>query len=299
MTWVDGGNPAYQESLRKYHAHPEDLNPERFRDPYQLLRYGLRSICEQMGDLLGNVHLVTQRPQRPEWLRADATGFRIVHHDEIFPDPSVLPTFSSNAIESCLHRIPDLSDWFLYCCDDYFLCRPVTRSDWFDPTGRPYLFGTLLGENLAYTAWDRKHHALAKFQHFPQLFFRPWADEMEAAWAEVLQRTRKRRFRVRPDVSPERLYRHYLLKHRRDQLNVVPIYRFLRQYRFHKLTNNPRRQAKALATILRNPPCYLCLNDDQRDSPHPEVAQCVRAFLQEAFPRPSPFESPCTTPRHP
>ena len=53
MTWVDGENPAYQKKLRKYHAHPEDLNPERFRDPYRLLRYGLRSVCAQMSDLSG------------------------------------------------------------------------------------------------------------------------------------------------------------------------------------------------------------------------------------------------------
>ena len=50
---------------------------------------------------------------------------RVVTHKEIFPNPSHLPTFSSPAIEINFHRIPDLSNRFIYANDDVFLMRPI------------------------------------------------------------------------------------------------------------------------------------------------------------------------------
>ena len=57
-------------------------------------------------------------------LVADHSCIRVVPHSEIFPDTGDLPTFNSHAIEACLHRIPDLSENFLYFNDDVFLGRP-------------------------------------------------------------------------------------------------------------------------------------------------------------------------------
>ena len=46
-------------------------------------------------------------------------------HKEIFANPDHLPTFSSPAIEINMHRIPGLSNQFIYSNDDYFLMRPI------------------------------------------------------------------------------------------------------------------------------------------------------------------------------
>lgn len=52
---------------------------------------------------------------------------------------SKVPLFNSHVPESVLHLIPGLSEHFVYLCDDMFLGAPVSRLDWFSPTGKPRL----------------------------------------------------------------------------------------------------------------------------------------------------------------
>lgn len=52
---------------------------------------------------------------------------------EIFPNASHLPTFSSPAIESHLHRIPGLSERFLYINDDIIFGKPIWPEDFYTP----------------------------------------------------------------------------------------------------------------------------------------------------------------------
>ena len=61
----------------------------------------------------------------PVWLNTDHPTVREVTHKEIFANPDHLPTFSSPAIEINMHRIPGLSNRFIYSNDDFFLMRPI------------------------------------------------------------------------------------------------------------------------------------------------------------------------------
>lgn len=53
----------------------------------------------------------------------------IVTHEQIIPNIELLPTFSSPAIETFIHRIPNLSKHFLYLNDDIFLGAPLYPDD--------------------------------------------------------------------------------------------------------------------------------------------------------------------------
>lgn len=66
-------------------------------------------------------------------------------HAEIFDDPSHLPTFSSPAIEAHLHKIPNLSRYFLYFNDDVFLGAPVHVEDFLLPSS---------GAQRIYLSWE-------------------------------------------------------------------------------------------------------------------------------------------------
>ena len=44
--------------------------------------------------------------------------------------------FNSLALETCLHEVPGLSEYFVYFCDDYFLGAPTRPDDFFDIINR-------------------------------------------------------------------------------------------------------------------------------------------------------------------
>ena len=59
-------------------------------------------------------------------------SIEIVDHKVIFKGyEEYLPIFNSRAIETCIHRIPGLSENYVYFNDDVFLIRPVQLSDWY------------------------------------------------------------------------------------------------------------------------------------------------------------------------
>jgi len=72
--------------------------------------------------------------QVPDWLDTAHPDVRVVDHREILP-AEVLPTFNSHAIETALHRVPDLAEHFVYLNDDVFLGRPVRPETFFSPAG--------------------------------------------------------------------------------------------------------------------------------------------------------------------
>jgi hypothetical protein len=93
------------------------------------LKYSLRSL-EINAPWIRNVYLVTNG-QRPTWLNTANKRLRIVTHSEIFVNKSDLPTFSSPAIETHLHRIDGLSKRFIYFNDDILLGKPVKLDDFY------------------------------------------------------------------------------------------------------------------------------------------------------------------------
>jgi len=141
-TWVDGSDPAWQtrkaERLRALGCTVGELAESatsgvRFKNRDEL-RYSLRSL-EQYAPFVRKVYLVTDH-QVPEWLDVAHPNIELIFHQDLFPDPSDLPTFSSQAIECHIHRIPGLSERFIYLNDDFLFNRPTTPADFFDAEGR-------------------------------------------------------------------------------------------------------------------------------------------------------------------
>lgn len=107
------------------------VSDSRFND-HQELRYSLRSIW-MYAPWVRNVYIVTNG-QVPTWLDLSHPRLKVVPHSEIFPNASHLPTFSSPAIEAHVHRIPGLSDKFLYLNDDVMFGREVWPDDFTTPS---------------------------------------------------------------------------------------------------------------------------------------------------------------------
>lgn len=127
LTWVDGNDPEWQSLFMKYMDSDGDKRPLRFRD-MGTLRYWFRSV-EKFAPWVNKIYFVTCG-QCPDWLNTANPRLVCVRHDEFIPG-KYLPTFSANAIELNLHRIPGLSEQFVYFNDDTFLIRGTNPKDFF------------------------------------------------------------------------------------------------------------------------------------------------------------------------
>ncbi|XP_045584036.2 N-acetylglucosamine-1-phosphotransferase subunits alpha/beta [Procambarus clarkii] len=110
--------------------HLKEVDVNRFEDNEEL-RYSLRSL-EKYAPWIRRIFLVTNG-QIPYWLNLDHPRLTIITHEEIFTNISHLPSFSSPAIESHIHRIPGLSEHFLYVNDDVMFGSEVWPEDFYSP----------------------------------------------------------------------------------------------------------------------------------------------------------------------
>ncbi|MCR5654684.1 MAG: Stealth CR1 domain-containing protein, partial [Lachnospiraceae bacterium] len=154
IAWVDGADPAWQAKKIKYTAAPtqkaaQEVAQEtaqdatgrsaaegnektsgsdyRYRD-WGTLRYLFRSI-EKYASWVHRVYLVTDA-QKPDWLDEANPKVRIVDHKDFIPK-EYLPTFNANTIELNLHRIPGLSEQFVFFNDDFLLTHKTKPEDFF------------------------------------------------------------------------------------------------------------------------------------------------------------------------
>lgn len=129
ILWVDGSDPAWLADKAKYEINKgnNDNRDFRYRD-WDNLQYLFRGI-EQFTPWVRKIHFVTWG-HLPKWLNTNNSKLHIVKHNE-FMDEKYLPSFNSEAIESCIHKIPGLSNNFVYFNDDMFLLKPMKETDFF------------------------------------------------------------------------------------------------------------------------------------------------------------------------
>lgn len=139
--WLDGNDKKWRAEKDKWQSIEsgkvklvsEGTVEARWRDNDEL-KYSLRSAAK-FAPWINHIYIVTCMGQVPKWLNTKNSKITIVDHSEIMP-ADALPTFSSNAIESCIINIPGLSEYFLYANDDTFFGRPIEPSYFFDDSGR-------------------------------------------------------------------------------------------------------------------------------------------------------------------
>jgi len=130
-TWVDSDDMILQQ-LKKTGQHVSSLAPFKSNNE---LKYSLRSV-EKYAPWYRKIFIVIHDNQKPPWLLEKHPRLVLVTHSKIIPS-QYLPTFNSLAIESFLHKIPGLSERFLYFNDDMILLKPVGPQDFFDSQGLP------------------------------------------------------------------------------------------------------------------------------------------------------------------
>jgi hypothetical protein len=127
LPWVDGSDPAWQEEFSTYSGLEGDARKNRYRD-WENLHYLFRGV-EKFAPWVRKIHFITWG-HLPDWLNTEHPKVAVVRHGD-FMDEKNLPIFNCNPFEVNLHRIPGLSERFVYFNDDFFLLGDINPERFF------------------------------------------------------------------------------------------------------------------------------------------------------------------------
>ena len=325
IAWVDGSDPLWQKERSQYRADKTvDACAARYRD-MGLLKYWFRAV-EAYAPWVNQIHFITWG-HLPEWLNTECSKLHIVNHKDYIPE-EYLPTFSSHPIELNIHRIPNLSEHFVYFNDDMLLNNPVSP-DFFFKNGVPCDFAhinnvynsdtTDLCEHVRVNcAWTTSnHHSYIKaflrrpFKyvncHYPLKniaknilklenvsIFQGFEDHhlANAYLKTTLEETWEQSARIL----------HYTCCNKfRSPLDVsqsVFRYKHLAQGKFYPVSKKSRGKFVSMKNeissieedILTSPHKMLCINDAPELPNYEEIATAVISAYDQKLPNKSSFE---------
>lgn len=299
-TWVDHTDPNWVALRSQYEDSAGSLTDanalSRFHNNDEL-RYSLRSVSKN-APWVRRIFILTNCA-RPDWLRENDERLVWVNHSGVIP-PESLPTFNSHVIESCLHKIPDLSEHFLYLNDDVFLARRLPKKLFFDINGNTKSFletygmvsGTLIegapdylnaARNVAALVRDEMGFAPTQLhQHTVFALRKSVLQEMEDRWQDHFEELRKNRFRTAYDLNiTSFFYHHYALGTGRGQIGSI-------RNMFIK-SQDIRWQSK-LREADSGKYDTLCINEGGASDPSPDWHYTVRSFLESRYPDKAKWE---------
>ncbi len=300
--WVNGNDPKWIAKRNACIGEPskaEENCKGRYIDNDEL-KYSLRSV-EKYAPWIRKIFIVTDN-QTPEWLETSHPKIQIVDHTDILP-AECLPCFNSVVIEHHLHRIPGLSEHFLYANDDMYINRPVTPETFFAKdllpkirlNRRPFRKWTLLyrtkvlGKQLRNYIQTIQNAALlveqkygtyysGKTHHNIDAYLKSSYQHARQTFDNEISATLSNHVRSSNDIQ-RNIYSYVALAEKRGHLCYVTQ---RTSFRFH-IDNR-----KLYEKFERYNPMLFCMNDSQ--FANDDDRKSAIAFLGKLFPDKSQFE---------
>jgi len=305
-TWVDGEDPVLKEARKQFqppavkshdshHDSQEATGDHRFRS-YSELKYSLRSLHAYM-PWVRNIYIVTNG-QIPEFVNFEAAPTKIflVKHENIFPNTAYLPTFNSHAIEANLHRIPGLSEHFLYFNDDTLVGRPQYAENFFSANGISYFFpspikvDSITEGHLPHTRAAMNSSRIlasdfgftpANFMlHTPYPLTKSGLSVLTDSYKPEVQATSAARFRSPADLNIASFFYHYFSFAKKQAQPAECIYRYAN-------LGDPQC-GRTLMQLLSAEFDFVTVGDSPTASER--VLSDLEQFFKRRFPWPSPWE---------
>jgi len=302
--WVDGSDPAWLAKRNAFMGNScgnTSVNCKGRHADNDELKYSLRA-AEKYAPWIHKIFIVTDG-QTPGWLDTTNRRIKIVDIAEILPE-SALPCFNSAIIEYHLHKIPGLSERFLYANDDMFINKPAAPDTFFAADGLPII--RLCRKPFRRLRWFWKEHIGGKplQQYYKTIVNASQAVKkkygiyyngvphhnidayLKSDCRRVVEETFKKELEplftnhIRSGNDIQRiLYLYAALAEKRGRLRCVSKKEsfFLRPFR---ISNYDK--------LERYRPALFCLNDSERVSDSDR--ERLKAWLAKRFPEKSAFE---------
>lgn len=295
--WVDGDDISWLKKKITAQAKEANLSENavdeaRFRE-FDELKYSLRSV-EQNLPWINHIYIITDN-QVPEWLNTDNPKVSIIDHTEIFPKDA-LPVFNSNAIETQVPYIPELSEHFLLSNDDCYVRVPLSKDFFFNDKGDPRVYVKYKKRTYNSNLW------LAQIQKAHELIAEKYSLNFAVTPSHNIDAYRKSYYLDTINEFPEEFRETTYSKFRRES-NINRIIVSLRDRMLNRNELYANETAPTLPdscdtafalvandyeTLFTTRPCLFCLNDYEGKSD--TSLSVTQTILETLFPEKSSFE---------
>ena len=315
--WVDGSDKEWLAKKELYLKNSgkilgnEAVAECRAKDNDEL-KMSLRCVEKYM-PWINKIFIVTDN-QIPKWLDTTNPKIQVVFHKDFMPE-EILPTFNSASIEMYLHKIPNLSEHFIYANDDMFINQKLTPDFFFTKEGMPVIrlqksICKKLAEKSVYSYTILKMQELIKQEygifydlephHNLDTYTKSICSECENKFEYVTNN----KFREKNDTQRS-LISFYALATGQAKLKVIPRTDFHLPFGttlFNKLTGRYGVDSKYLGIEKSDlekrfyyvNPKLFCFNDNDRAAESDRIN--AKRFLRKLMPEKSSFEKEVENP---
>lgn len=304
------------------------------------LRFLLRSVNKNMPWVRTVYIVVDDYLVIPSWININTnntdntdntdnknSSIKIVRHSELFPFTKLgecLPTFNSQAIETVIHRIPGISDPFIYFNDDMFVGRTIKPDDLIQQpnddsnqtsdykckcmckcavllTTDHSKYGTPSINDIGFRcAWKNvnrilnehfehfehfSHSVRYKLEHAPYIISPRLMEQIWTIFNNEMEYTMRSRFRSIHDINVSPALHPYYALH--TDVGFIPTGISVKTI-YTNLQDKATTRSKLsniLSTVL---PHFFCIEDEDGCT---ESDNSIRRFLEAHFPDKSIYES--------
>ncbi len=302
ITHVDSTNIEWQELYENY---KNEKNPtlksktkNRFRNNDEL-KYCLRAI-DKYTNFYRYIFIVLNHSP-PSWLNIEHPQIKIIHHNQIDDLKDNLPTFNSQAIECNLHKIPDITDEFLYFNDDFFINSNIDYNffkinnkvnvyidNYLSPKGEPKknmsgFFNAWMNSNKILDNYYKKEKRYT-IEHCPYFIDKYIVKILENNFKEHFENTTKSKFRELNNINPlcSLIQYHYLYKdigQIKKSKNCKTIF----------LKDDYEENKKRIKLLTNTNIKIFCIEDNMLEDKKENI-QLIKNFLSKKYPNKSQFE---------
>ena len=267
------------------------------------LKYSLRSI-ELYAPWINKIFILMNKKKYPSWIKEN-DKIVVIEHLDTFPSQEYLPNFNSNAIETTIVNIKDLSEHYIYFNDDIFLGKKTKYTDFFTPSGKAVIDDYTI-KNTTNIVKDENNDILniefppssdKIYKHIPIPQIKSIVLEFNEKYADFIHWVRKTKKRKNKGFD---ICKKNTLNSPCQQLHY-PIAKFMKLKDKVVLKNNNENNIyipnidpnfeKKLKYLLLKKPLFFCINDVE---PNPDKKKLlldeVLDFFNTYYPNKAYFE---------
>jgi len=315
-TYVNSTDPNWQSI---FNTTSKAGSAGRFRD-YGTLKYSMRGIYKYAKFAKRWFVIISNPSQIPKFLNVSYDVYTdsyklnynfddhekkieifFITHNQIFPNFTSLPNFSSDSIESAFAFIPNISECFIYLNDDFFIGNKITPSFFINKNGSLNLFKTFrMAPFVEGNNWDKSvfhtNSLLKEFGNkrrlYPMHACYFWRKsillELNKKFKVQISGNRNRQFRDSKNVVIPFLHSNYAMEMGYGN-EIFPKSSWFKYYGLgHKENESVESIRKSIMNVRRNIKCF-CINDNLEEGDE-EIIKEFKNMMENIFPFKMPFE---------